>query len=137
NTGFAVPLLWPEGITSCKTKVRVWSDPGLQPLLEGTLWEELPLELVPDRESLPALVLRSGGLNVPLRLKKPETTPLPTVAIDRALVQATVSEGGHQTYYVRYLIGKLNARTIDVELPGAPASLNLEMLLGGKRLAIL
>lgn len=133
--GFAVPLLWPEGITSCKTKVRVWSDPGLQPILEGTLWEELPLEMVPERESLPAVVLRAAGINVPLRLKQRDTAPLPAVAIDRALVQATVSEGGHQTYYVRYLIGKLSARAIEVELPAAPASINLELLLDGKRLA--
>src|SRR2546426_233967 len=56
------------------------------------------------------------------------------MTIDRALIQATVIDGGHQTYRARFLIGKLNARHLDIELPGSPASLNLELLLHGKRI---
>src|SRR5262249_11205953 len=130
---FAVPLLWPEGITHCRTKVRIWADPGLQPLLEGGAWEELALEVSPERDTLPALVLRGTGLQVPLRLKEGPVAPLPTVAIDRLLVPATVGEGGHQAYRARFLIGKLTARMLEIELPAPLANLLLDLLLDGKR----
>jgi hypothetical protein len=130
---FAVPIFWPEGVSHGQTKVRVWSDPGSQPLVDGKQWEEAPLEVTPDRDSLPALVLRSGALQAPLRLKQRAATALPTVAVDRVLVQATVGDGGHQGYRARFLIAKVSARYLDIELPGPPAGLNLELLLDGKR----
>jgi hypothetical protein len=132
---FLVPLLWPEGITHCQTKVRIWSEAGSQPILTGRTWEELPLEIVPDRDSLPALVLRASGVNVPLRLKDQPISSLPTIAVDRALIEATVSDGGHQTYRARFLLGKLGTHFLDVELPGPPAGVNLELFLDGKRVS--
>ncbi|MEI5604336.1 hypothetical protein, partial [Streptomyces brasiliscabiei] len=86
-------------------------------------------EVTAERDSLPALVLRSGALQAPLRLKQRAATALPTVAVDRVLVQATVGDGGHQSYRARFLIAKVSARHLDIELPGPPASLNLELLL--------
>ena len=131
---FLVPLVWPEGVTHCKTRVRIWSDPGTQPVDDNGRWEELPLEVAAERDTLPALVLRADGLNVPLRLKTAAVTPLPTVAVDRVLMQAAVSDGGHQTYRARFLLGMLHARTLDIDLPAPPASINLDLLLDGKRL---
>src|SRR5262249_22637634 len=132
---FAVPLIWPEGMTHCQTRVRVWSEPGAQPVLSAGPWDELPPEVVAERDSLPGLVLRSGGLNVPLRLGTQAVAALPTLAVDRALIQATVSDNGHQAYRARFLVGKLSAHSFDVELPAPPAGINLEMFLDGKRLA--
>jgi len=131
---FAVPLVWPDGVTQCRTRVRIWSDPGLQPHDEGGRWEELPLEVVAERATLPALVLRADGLNVPLRLKAETVTPLPSAAVERVLIQAAVSDGGHQTYRARFLVGMLHARTLAIDLPAPPAAINLELLLDGKRL---
>ncbi|MBL8797836.1 MAG: hypothetical protein JNM56_28320, partial [Planctomycetia bacterium] len=130
---FAVPIFWPEGISHARTKVRIWSDPGLQPQAEGKQWEEAPLEVTAERDSLPALVLRSGGLQAPLRLKQRFATALPTVAVERVLVQATVGEGSHQSYRARFLIARISARHLEVELPATPVNLNLELLLDGKR----
>jgi hypothetical protein len=62
---------------------------------------------------------------------------LPTIAVDRVLLQATVSDGGHQTCRARFLIARLSARFFDVEMPAPPASLNLELLLDGKRISTL
>jgi hypothetical protein len=134
---FTVPLLWPDGITHCQTRVRIWSEPGAQPAQDGDLWDELPLEVVPEKASLPALVLRRSGINLPLRLKEQAVAALPTVAVDRVLVQAAVSDGGHQSYRVRFLINKLTARSLDVELPASPGAINLDVLLDSKRVTAL
>lgn len=131
---FAVPLVWPEGVTHCETRVRVWSEPGTQPVLDGAQWDTLPLEVVPDRESLPAMVLRAAGLNVPLRLTEQTVAALPTLAVDRALIQAGISDSNQQSYRARFLISKMSAHSFDVELPAPPAGINLEMLLDGKRM---
>ncbi len=130
---FAVPLIWPEGVTHCETRVRVWSEPGTQPVLDGAQWDKLPLEVVADRDSLPAMVLRAAGLNVPLRLTEQTVAALPTLAVDRALIQAAVSDGNQQAYRARFLISKMSAHSFDVELPATPAGINLEMFLDGKR----
>lgn len=133
---FALPLFWPEGTTRCATKVRLWSDPGTQPRLAGGPWEELPAEAVAERDTLPALVLRGGGVETPLllRLATPTGVALSGVSVDRVLIQAAIIEGEQQTYRARFLLGKVAARHIDIELPAPLAALNLEVLLDGLRL---
>lgn len=133
---FLVPLVWADQATRGTTKVRVWTEPGSRPALVGGPWEELPIEVAPERtDRLPALVVRTQTLESPLTLSLTEAAlaPLATIVVDRALLRARVDEAGFQTYRARFLIRKLITRTIDVELPAPPASLNLELALDGQR----
>ncbi len=131
-----VPLLWPAGVNRCQTRVRVWAEPGVQPvLLGGPAWEELPVEIVPERDTLPALVLRADGLSLPLTLRLTEAAAAyrPTTTIDRTLIQVAAPEGRYQGYRCRFLVTRVGGRWIDVEFPSAISGLNLEMYLAGKR----
>lgn len=134
---FPVPLVWVDQATRGTTKVRVWTEPGYQPALSGGPWEELPIEISPDRaDRLPALVMRTHTLEAPLmlRLTHAAVTPLATIVVDRVLLQAQVNEDGFQTYRARFLLAKLITRTIDIELPAPPSNLNLELSLDGQRI---
>jgi hypothetical protein len=128
----ALQLVQPVQATRGQTKVRIWADGAGQPAVTAGHWEELPLEIVPEQDSLPSLVLR-GGLesSVLLVLSEPAVAPRISAVVDRVLVQATVAEGGSQTYRTRFLLRKLGARRLDVVLP--LALLDLELLLNGKR----
>lgn len=139
----AVPLFWPEAATRCTMKVRVWSDGGFQAApADGAAWEERPVEALAERETLPQLVLTSTGVRgakgpefpLTLQLTEPLGTPLAAGAVDRALIQAAVGDTGQQSYRARFLFHKVNGKTLDVELPAAPATLGLEVWLDGKRL---
>jgi hypothetical protein len=136
---FPLPLFWPDGATRCVTKVRIWSDPAVQPKLSAGPWEVLPTEAVPDHDSLTSLVLRSAGVEAPLTLAltRPSGAPLASVIVDRVLIQAALAEGEQQTYRARFLLGKVSGRQLDVELPASPAALNLEVLLDGLRVPTL
>ncbi|MCS6851426.1 MAG: hypothetical protein NZ700_09705 [Gemmataceae bacterium] len=129
-----VPLIWPEQATQCITKVRVWADPGVLPELVASPWDEQPLERVPDRDRLPALVLRGTGIDLPLtfRLHEPTLAPLATFVIDRVLVQARLDDSGEQTFRARFLLTRLSNRFLDLEFPASPASVNASILLDGK-----
>jgi hypothetical protein len=131
----AVPLLWPEQATRCETRVRAWAEPGAEPLLAGGTWEELPTEAVAGHDSLPGLVVRSTGLDVPLNLRLADAaaSPLAGVVADRVLVQAQVAEGGYQRYRARFLLSRLSTRALDIEFPAPPPALKLTVLLDGKR----
>lgn len=136
---FPVPLLWPEGATRCVTRLRVWSEAGTLPEVEGGAWEHLPYEVVQDRDSLPALVLRSSSPEPKLRLRlsgasedsEAATRLLPPHHVDKALIQAIVTDGGQQTYRARFLLSRVGSPILDVDLPGTPAELGLEVLLDG------
>src|SRR5262249_45928400 len=69
-------LVWPVLASRCDTRLRVWTRPaasGIRPVLADGPWEELPAEVVADRTSLPALVLHSYGVELPLALRLSET----------------------------------------------------------------
>jgi hypothetical protein len=134
-SAWTMPLLWPAAATRCRTRVRVWADPGVQPTLVGGAWEEFPPEIVADRDALPALVLRADGLSVPLALRLGETTALhAATTIDRTLIQVTVPEGKFQAYRCRALLSRFGGRSVDLEFPAAVAGLSLEVYLAGKRI---
>jgi hypothetical protein len=130
---FSVPLIQPVQATQGETKVYVWSGPTDQVSLAGGSWTELPTEAVPERpDSLPALVLR-GGLDSSLPLRAaPAAKSLATAIVERILVRAVVAEEGNQTYRVRFLLNKLNARHLDLSLPVPLASTNLAIRLAGR-----
>src|SRR5439155_3187905 len=67
---FQVPLLWPESATRAETRVRCWCEPGTVPALAGAEpaagpWRDQGTEIVPGRDSLPALVVAGDGLDLP------------------------------------------------------------------------
>src|SRR5205807_2570766 len=114
----------------------VWCDAGYQPSLAAERWEELRTEVVPEKDSLPLLVLL-GGLDSPLTLNLGEhsSAPLATTVIQRVLVRARLSAEGQQTFRVRYLLGKLNSRTLDLHFPASLGSSVIDVRLEGKRIS--
>jgi hypothetical protein len=114
--GFAVPLVQPAGTTRGEARVRVWGQPGVQPQTVGDAWEELRTEIVADEDALPDLVVRgSTGAPLPLR-SQPARTPLATALVERILVGVTLAPGAQASYRVRFLIRKLHARRLDLEV---------------------
>lgn len=119
-----IPLVWPEGATREDAKVRIWSDTATRPVLFEApigeeVWRDHGIEIVPEVDVVPALVLHGVGLNLPLslRLVEPSATKLASMVCDRGLIQVTVDEEGTHTYRARYWVRKFNARHLDVELP--------------------
>jgi hypothetical protein len=133
---YQLPLVRVAEATHADTRLRVWTDPGIWPVLAGGPWEEQPTEVVANRDSLPALVLHSGSLHYPLTLVLKEQTGLPVapVVIDHALIQAAVAAGGGQSYRVRFLVSRLNTRNLDIEFPAPLALLTPELFLDGKKI---
>jgi hypothetical protein len=80
------------------------------------------------------LVLRgSHDSGLLLRLTEPSVTPLAAAVAERILAHASVRADGVQAYRVRFLLSKLSARHLDVELPVWLSSLDLDVRLDGKR----
>src|SRR5262249_46721676 len=79
-----VPLVVPEQITRGETRVRIWSEGGPLPA-SAPGWSEQNIEIVPGRNQLPALVVRSDRVDQPLTLELGQgELPLPAL-IERAL----------------------------------------------------
>jgi hypothetical protein len=134
---FTVPLVRAVQATRGETRVRIWCDPSKQPSLASGAWTELPTEIVPERDSLPMLVARSGpNSGLRLRLAERALTPLAAAVAERILVHATVREGGMQNYHVRYLLSKLSARHLDLHLPILLSISNLDVRMDGKRIPV-
>jgi hypothetical protein len=136
-----VPLVGIKQATRTDNKVRLWSDAGtLATLAQQGLWEERPTEIVPDRPTLPALVLHSASLPAPLVLSLNETSPsaLAALVIERALFQVVVAEGGAQKYRAQFLVSRLASREVDLEFPSVLSRLTLpEVFLNGKKVTSL
>jgi hypothetical protein len=127
-----VPFVEPLQATLGQLRVRIWCDPGAQVTIAGGRWEELPTEPT-ERKRLPDLVLR-GNLKSPLtlHLRQSGAAPLATAVLDRALIRVVQTESGTQSYRVRFLLSKLGARHLDIDLPAALASSSLTVSLDGK-----
>ncbi|MCI0457882.1 MAG: hypothetical protein L0Z62_13020 [Gemmataceae bacterium] len=132
-----VPLAWPLEATRARTKVRLWTVPGILPALadagpDELTWKERGTEVVPGK-GLPARVLLGEGLNLPLLVRLDPVAPsLAGVVIDRALVQVRVDEEGAEHYRARFLVTRVNANHLDVKLPAASSPLSLQIKLGGE-----
>jgi hypothetical protein len=134
----AIPLVWMESVTSWESKVRIWRDPNTEstflPSVMDDGWQDLPLEVLPDRKTLPLLVLRSSGASVPLRLQLSSVDPAAGKAttniwIDRALVQGQQFDN-MQRYRTRIALRKWLTRSLDLELPAGTS--DLEGFLDGR-----
>jgi hypothetical protein len=132
---FTVPLIQVIEATQFDTKVRVWSESGTLPVLAQEGWEEQPIEAVKERQALPALVLRNGGLTAPLILKLAQGKELvANVIVERVLIRVAIGEGGRQSYRARFRVKRFNNRTLTIDFPGSLAGINPVILLDGKRL---
>src|SRR5262249_14301037 len=134
-----VTLLWPVTVASNELRIRVWlqTSSGLRPRVVGGPWEELPAAPVAERDSLPALVVHTAGGPSLLTLELTEAAGLAPAGViaERALIQVAVGEAGQHRYLARFLLHKVSAASVDVELPASVTSLgNLEVFLGEKRL---
>jgi hypothetical protein len=133
-------LVWPASVTQCETRLRLWTSPATvnqQPSLADGPWEELAVEPVPDRASLPALVLHGSGVVLPLTLQLADATGLAPsgVAVERALILVDVFDGGRQAYEVKLWVRRLSGTWLDIEMPASPAFLELlQIRLGDKRI---
>lgn len=117
----AIPLLWPENVTNREVKVRIWTDPGVTPKLQGMadFWKERPLEEGSVTGAWPSLVAVGLGGAVPIAMTFEQSAGhrLPTMVADRSLIQVRLEDDGSQTYRCRYLVRKFSASTIEIELP--------------------
>jgi len=136
-----VPLIWPEQATNVDTKLRLWTQPGIQPVVAETslgdlTWKDAGTEVVPGQDSLPVRVLLGEGQYLPLLLRW-ETAPakLPTAVIDRVLAQVNVNDEGTVDYRSRFLLTKLHAASVEVRMPLPLASVAPQFLLDGKAAA--
>lgn len=135
----AVPLVQPPAGTRVETKVRVWVEPGVRVVpADASAWVRLPAEILPEKDCLPSLVLRTVNPRPALALKQQRSaeSPLASVVIDRALIQVTLADEGYQTYRARFLLARLGSRHLDLEMPAPLSGLNLEVTLDGKKVPI-
>lgn len=121
---FRMTPIWPANISQNQVKLRVWSAPEIIPRLTDEavrqgLWKERSIEAVPGKEQFPALVLQGNGSDLPLTLKIEDVsaTTLAAFQADRALMQVRNMEDGGQQCKARYLIRKIHAPHVDLELP--------------------
>ena len=132
-----VPLIWLDGAAQVESRVRFWRDPmavpnrGVPVGADGP-WQVLPPELVPERDSLPVLVLQASGnqLALPVRLSNTEERyGGATSWVDRALIQVQAGDGNHR-YRARFYVRRWKTSTMELVLPQAAAA--AEVSLNGK-----
>ncbi len=131
-----VTILWPVGTTRTETTVRVWTnlDTSRMVITHSTGWREMPLELVPDRDVLPVLILVASAAE-PLVLETQSSGEGGTVAgwADRGLVQAWGADDGTVSYRARFLLRRWLRPSVEVRLPSPLAGPNPEFLRDGQR----
>jgi hypothetical protein len=135
---FEVPLVGVEGATRSESKIRIWSESGIQPALINGPWEERPTEVVAGQESVPILVLRNPSPNASLRLQLTEVGGFrsPDILIDRALIQVQITPESFQNYRARFLVTRINTRHLDIDLPDLVVGTIPQVFLGGKQLPL-
>ncbi|MBI2804998.1 MAG: hypothetical protein HYX68_08455 [Planctomycetes bacterium] len=119
----------PATASRLDVKVRLWSAPGVTVSLDDGLvkqgeWKERSIEKIPGKEQFPTLVLQGFGAVLSLSVKLTETTIAPPAVFiaDRALIQARMLENQSQQCRAFYLLSKIHASHVDIELP-VPAPL--------------
>jgi hypothetical protein len=129
-----VPLVAVVEATQTKARLRVWAEPGSRVRSLGGSWEEQALEIVPERDSLPSLVVSSQQPLQPVSLRveaSPARAGIPPILLDRALFQVRVNENGIQNYRLRFLVRQISGSHLDLAVPAQPAGIGLEILLDG------
>ena len=129
---FDLGLIWPEAATRVESGLRIWGGSGGRRIasFEGR-WRELPPEPDPTRDSLPWLTLTGTGGNLPLTLLLTDPTegPLPSVWVERVLIQTWVGEDV-AAIRGRFLLRRWSASGVDLLLPPGVAA---EVYVDGKK----
>lgn len=120
---FALPLVWPAGVTRCEATARVWAPPGMRVVLETPpgaalpAWRERGIEPAAGRAALPALAARGDSdAPLPLRLEEAEAA-LAGLLCDRALFEVAIDDEGAHVYRARFALKAAGAEHVDVEFP--------------------
>lgn len=136
DAAVAIPLLWPENTTGRDAKLRVWTEPGIAPTLQGLgeIWRERPLEEGSIPGAWPSLVADGMGANLPVAIQFEQSAGhrLPVMVAERSLIQVRVEEDGTQIYRCRYLVRKFSGSSLDVELPVAWEQGQPHFRIGGR-----
>ncbi|MDY3554676.1 hypothetical protein R5W24_003802 [Gemmata sp. JC717] len=118
----AVPvgLFWPAEAARTEATVRVWvsSMTGRTVSAAAPGWRELPPEVIPERDTLPALTLGASAEHpfaVELHPAPPESAA--AVWVDRALIEAGATEDGSVSYRARFRLVRWLAPAVEVWLP--------------------
>jgi hypothetical protein len=127
----ALPLLMPEfGATS--RHVRVWAAPAVAVrLADPAGWRIVSTEVVPDRRTLPDLVLRADGpVGVPTVEIVPRAAGIEAGPVaDEVHIEAHL--GGTVAYRVHFRLGE-TATEVEIGLPAGARA--VEVLVQGRRL---
>lgn len=118
---FSLPvgLLWPTDAVRTMINVRVWINSVTgRSVTASSGWRELPPEPVTERDSLPALTLAASAEH-PLVLEVRNSTPesVAAVQVERALIEAGMTEDGSVSYRARFWLQLYLTPAIDVILP--------------------
>ncbi len=129
---FPVHLVTPSEATGGETQVCVWSEPGTWPEHKEDRWEVRRTQDVKDAWSYPALVLLATRPGLPLSLALAEGSALANFRVEKALIQAEVTEQGQQKYRARYRLVQVAAAYVEIELPFQATSGAVGILIDGK-----
>lgn len=126
----AVGLFWTAAATKTETTVRIHGGSGRRIARSEGPWRELPPEPIADRDALPWLTLAGTGTDLPLTLELADADGLlPTITVDRALMQAWVDADGKVGVRGRFLLRRWSS-SLEVELP---AGVTPEFSVDGKK----
>jgi hypothetical protein len=147
-----VKSIWPTNVSQKDVKVRVWSSTGITARLSAELanrgmWKERSIEKVEGVNQFPLMVLRAFGsdLRLSLKIENAATTTPAAFLAERALIQVRVLNDGGQECRARYLIHRIQAPHVDIELPRfrdpptftvGKKALNFEMIDAGDKIRV-
>jgi hypothetical protein len=130
-----IPFVKIADATRAENKVRVWTEPGIVPVADQALWEEMPVEVVAGKDSLPSLVERSASMDNPLQIylrELPGVRPTSTI-IERALIRVDVDERG-QIYRARFFVTQCPGHRLRVRLPLPISQSNVIVRVNSRRI---
>jgi hypothetical protein len=132
----AIPLVWLDGAAQVEARVRFWRDATAArnravPIGADGPWQVLPPEIVPERDTLPLLVVQASGnqLALPLRLAAGngnEQTAGANAWVERALIQVQAGDGS-QRYRARFYLRRWQAPAIELVLPQTVAAVEVAL----------
>ncbi len=118
----SVGLLWPTDAVRTEANVRVWANSVTGRTVNTAVagWRELPPEVSPERDTLPALTLAASAEHpLVLEVRQSNSESAVAVWVERMLVEAGTTEDGAVSYRARFRLSRWLAPAIEVWLPGA------------------